>query len=74
MRGVSNSVFFVTVNFVFRIILQIRVDNTPILVLNFIILEINTGIMLQVPSVYLALTTVSRTCAVGKVAVQTATA
>ena len=45
---------FRNVNFVFRIILQIRVDNTQILVLNFTILEINTGIMLQVPSVYLA--------------------
>ena len=48
MRLVAESVFFV-------FFLQIRVDNTQILVLNFTILEIDTGIMLQVPSVYLAL-------------------
>ena len=46
---------FRNVNFVFRIIVQIRVDNTPLLVSIFIKLEINTGIMLQVLSVYLAL-------------------
>ena len=35
---------FCNVSFVFCIILQIRVDNTQILVLNFIILEINTNL------------------------------
>ena len=37
------------------IILQIRVGNTPIFVLNFIILLKSMCIVLQVPSVYLAL-------------------
>ena len=46
---------FCNINYVFRINLQILVGNTPVLVLNFIITVLNTCIVLQVPTLYLAL-------------------
>ena len=53
--GFNEFSVFCNVNYVFGIILQILVGNTPVLVSNFIIPVLTICNVLQVPSVYLTL-------------------